>query len=702
MTEEEYNLAWKKSIEKAIESLDINGWDRYYNSSIYDVSYNGKLYPPKVVFREATEIFAKDFPQESIPSLSGGIPTNKFLEKIGFPVKSKYLNIDIGDRPIFKFSMGDYFKSTRFTKFNIVERLEKLNLISMHSATKKGQGIYFTNNLKIGDYVYITYGKDKLGPLCKITSEIIELPDDIKKDIDEEGYQARSIKIIAEPIVNNTIKLSQDKRAWLPSGYSTLYEVADINEANKVLFNKYYKVNISSERLQQQPLEWEYEEETFKIILSKHPLNKILYGPPGTGKTYNTKELAVQIANPDLIFDDEISTYEKRKIVNEEYENLVSNGQIVFSTFHQSMSYEDFIEGIKPETNNGDVTYDVVSGVFKELCEKAGIKSSSNFEEVLSKFKQHLIDNEKVTINTGNIEFDVYYKGGKTFKINPKDSKNKNPLYPASIENILKMYQNTPGEGMYNPSYVKGILMHLYSNYGLIKYDSIQNDEIKNHILIIDEINRGNVSQIFGELITLLEEDKRLGNKEALEVVLPYSKEKFGVPPNLYIIGTMNTADRSVEALDTALRRRFSFKELMPQPHLLKNIEFNGFNLREVLEAINNRVEILLDRDHTIGHSYFINIKSNDTKALTAAFKNCIIPLLQEYFYHNYEKIALILGEGFVTVKDTKDIHFASFTKVTLEKPDVIKKFEFINEINDIEKAIASLLNKPVTLQNEG
>lgn len=166
-------------------------------------------------------------------------------------------------------------------------------------------------------------------------------------------------------------------------------------------------------------------------------------------------------------------------------------------------------------------------------------------------------------------------------------------------------------------------------------------------VLIIDEINRGNVSQIFGELITLIEPDKRAGMKEALEVTLPYSQEKFSVPSNLYIIGTMNTADRSVEALDTALRRRFSFCEMTPDYSLLAGTSVQGIDLADLLATINQRIEGLLDKDHAIGHSYFLRVASGDS-TLQDVFFDEIIPLLQEYFYGNFGRIELVLGRGFV------------------------------------------------------
>ena len=152
----------------------------------------------------------------------------------------------------------------------------------------------------------------------------------------------------------------------------------------------------------------------------------------------------------------------------------------------------------------------------------------------------------------------------------------------------------------------------------------------------------------------------------------------------------MNTADRSVEALDTALRRRFVFEEVMPDPVLLKDITFDGFNLEQLLTAINDRVEVLLDRDHTIGHSYFIKLKSGDRVGLSNVFKNNIIPLLQEYFYNDYEKIALVLGSGFVEEKGAKKVTFPKYTNIAV--PDLEQSYELITKIEDIEEAVGLLL----------
>ena len=176
---------------------------------------------------------------------------------------------------------------------------------------------------------------------------------------------------------------------------------------------------------------------------------------------------------------------------------------------------------------------------------------------------------------------------------------------------------------------------------------SMQLDEKKNHVFIIDEINRGNISKIFGELITLIEPSKRIGQPEGLKVQLPYSHQQFGVPDNIYLIGTMNTADRSVAAIDTALRRRFRFQEMMPDAEVLKGIRIEGLSVSEMLVRMNKRIAILYDREHTIGHAYFIPLRDNPTiEQMAAIFENAIIPLLQEYFYEDYEKIRLVLGDN--------------------------------------------------------
>ncbi|SFV88365.1 conserved domain protein [hydrothermal vent metagenome] len=191
----------------------------------------------------------------------------------------------------------------------------------------------------------------------------------------------------------------------------------------------------------------------------------------------------------------------------------------------------------------------------------------------------------------------------------------------------------------------------------ILKDYKVDNTSKKPHILIIDEINRGNISRIFGELITLIEPSKRAGKDEEISVQLPYSKKPFSVPNNLHIIGTMNTADRSLALMDTALRRRFDFTEIMPDADLVKG-NFDGIEVEKILERINQRIEILYDREHTIGHSFLMNVKG--LKELQNAFKNRILPLLEEYFYDDWYKIKAVLSDKgdkfYQEIKQDKDL----------------------------------------------
>ena len=215
----------------------------------------------------------------------------------------------------------------------------------------------------------------------------------------------------------------------------------------------------------------------------------------------------------------------------------------------------------------------------------------------------------------------------------------QNYAYEDFIEGIRPVLSEEAGQGQE---------IEYELSQGIFKEISNRAEEKKaeNYVLIIDEINRGNIAKIFGELITLIEESRRLGRTGATEVTLPYSGKSFGVPDNLYIIGTMNTADRSIALLDTALRRRFEFKEMMPDPSQIKK-DIEGVNLKELLEKMNERIRVMIDREHQTGHTYFFDVE--DMESLKKTFQNKIIPLLQEYFYDDYEKINLVLNNnGFI------------------------------------------------------
>jgi len=403
------------------------------------------------------------------------------------------------------------------------------------------------------------------------------------------------------------------------------------------------------------------------------PLNQILYGPPGTGKTYNTIAKAIEIIRGKKVGEEEINDEEKRKALKKQFDEYVQRGWIKFVTFHQSYGYEEFVEGIKPvfdeEGQDKGLEYKIENGIFKDICKNA-------------------IFNIGDTIGG----YTISYAGTELIKLKKKNIPGEIPVPIYLIEELVRLLKSgsitiedikNKNAAEKNPEILEKYIVNGYTNlftYLVEYYMEKSNRKSEKRVLIIDEINRGNISKIFGELITLIEPSKRLGADDEIMVELPYSKEKFGVPSNLYIIGTMNTADRSIALMDTALRRRFEFVEMMPQPELLDDIKITkikednkeeavdtGIELDKMLEVINERIEYLYDRDHTIGHAYFINV--SDMETLANVFKNKILPLLQEYFYDDWEKIRLVLGDSqFIKEKKPSSDLFKSGTDYINDK----------------------------------
>jgi hypothetical protein len=336
-----------------------------------------------------------------------------------------------------------------------------------------------------------------------------------------------------------------------------------------------------------------------------------------------------------------------------------------------------------------------------EFCKDA---SHTTYEaQVINYFKNYLKVGNYVVISKGNKYVRALGRVMGEYEYKP-DSEIRYPHF-RSVEWIFKD-EEIPAEEIYNTGLTQrsiykmdesGIKKDFFVNQSATLSKTENNTAPDNFVLIIDEINRGNVSSILGELITLIEKDKRKGGAEELETTLPYSKAPFSVPNNLYIIGTMNTADRSVEALDSALRRRFEFEEIAPNALLpLLDYEVYGLNVRDMLSTINYRIEMLLDKDHTIGHSYFILPTSNsktdedsdDTDSsvnaeafVQNAFYSNIIPLLQEYFFGDVAKIGLILGKGFVqeVTSDSEKKGFAEFEYPGIDDFDEIKRYKIID-----------------------
>ena len=415
----------------------------------------------------------------------------------------------------------------------------------------------------------------------------------------------------------------------------------------------------------------------------------------------------------DLPFD--IGTMSERDKKKALFDKFMEQGQIGFVTFHQSYGYEDFVEGIRPrlsgENDESQVSekmeYEIKDGIFKRMCKEAqikgvkityktkvwkmslGEKSKGEAEEL----QKHCFDSGVIRIGFDNIDDKTSVPNFFAMNVNDivcvlYDNKTISlvgvisgevkgdegvKLSNRSTDHFKRFrkvrWLNTLDDRIDIYALNGNTALTQQTTYELTRIKPIQILERikKPYVLIIDEINRGNISKILGELITLLEHSKRKGEKEALEVTLPYSQEPFSVPKNLYIIGTMNTADRSIALLDTALRRRFEFIEMMPNPSELEKISCDDgeIDLKELLKAMNNRIEFLLDRERTIGHSFFFEKavnKGNDSYGLTltdlkAVFKNKILPLLQEYFYDDYAKINAVLNSnGMLESKTMSDM----------------------------------------------
>ncbi|MFK0451107.1 McrB family protein, partial [Campylobacter coli] len=467
------------------------------------------------------------------------------------------------------------------------------------------------------------------------------------------------------------------------------------------------------------------EESNMKII----PLNQILYGSPGTGKTYHTIDKALEIISKEekIQIPSEDDRINRKKIFDE----YVKNGQIVFTTFHQSYGYEEFVEGIKPmmnnEANSQEIQYEIKDGIFKDICNRAlenyensnlsteELREKIKLREKVEKFLNRLLETNEPISKTKGGNFFINSFNNNTIEIYSEDVERFDGIFKLSLSTFITLLKsniefNSAVEmfkKVFDRDYADRThtyyfnLVNKFKEYekqAVLKTEDnkISSNSLNSYIIIIDEINRGNVSKIFGELITLIEPSKRIGESEELKVTLPYSGKKFGVPKNVYILGTMNTTDRSITSLDTALRRRFEFVEMMPDPDLLKNVfickdvenpnkdedylgddaKTEGFAeiLQNILISINKRIEFLLDREKTIGHAFFMSeaVKFNkdnwckpdkyeedwyvlSISKLKSIFQNKIIPLLQEYFYNDYALISAVLNDNGMIEKCEKD-----------------------------------------------
>lgn len=491
--------------------------------------------------------------------------------------------------------------------------------------------------------------------------------------------------------------------------------------------------------------------------------NRILYGPPGTGKTYNVINHALKILNPD-VNSDLLTDPARRDEAVQMYNRYIESNQVVFCTFHQSYSYEDFVEGIRfVKESEG---YEVRDGVFKRICNAARAVvtnrrhtydfdlNTTNFHKIsLGNTKDanddiydYCIQNNQIAMGWGNqVDYSLcrnkdeirekyldFANDERKFGIDAVDRFKhgididdivivSNGNYKArAIGKVTSEYEYDEA-GVIDYHHFRSVewLWVSKDDADIVPVERILIDKIfsqqaiymlakenlnieslrelitgrneqgageSQFVIVIDEINRGNISKIFGELITLIEPDKRLGQKNEISVTLPYSGSKFTVPSNVHILGTMNTADRSIALLDTALRRRFEFDEMMPAYNVLPS-DVEGLDVRLLLQTLNDRIEYLYDRDHVIGHAYFITEKPT-LGFYISVMQQRIIPLLQEYFYDNWESIELVLGGA---GKNENDTDFLIIKKTVSAK----QLFVHTSKLPEYEKTRYDLQTNP-------
>ncbi|HAA1595039.1 TPA_asm: endonuclease [Campylobacter jejuni] len=637
----------------------------------------------------------------------------KTIEKIDFGDAIKW-KIAFHYQDVKNIKIVNIFSKNVLDLISLNEFKEKLKIYQIHKKLLENKNLSLVKMIEnIAIPLWNKYGMDSQNYIDKMKNLFSEYLNKKKLDKNTINKYIQVIENISKEFLKENLyscdlfsfdqninKLNKNEEFKLKNSNGHNMYSSALNYYKAFLIDYYEQDIFITERVQS-------EESNMKII----PLNQILYGSPGTGKTYHTIDKALEIISKEekIQIPSEDDRINRKKIFDE----YVKNGQIVFTTFHQSYGYEEFAEGIKPiidnDENSQEVKYDVKDGIFKELCDK----SLKNY--ILSMQNENEIDLDKLIFEFANyINQDFLNKGNefplenkvsiKKILLNFKDEYRSFSLggsikspQSLTIDIIKRDYLNFKNKKILSFKDIKpkydsqsdyhGNAIYYFMFYNKLKeFENIQNEKfkikkeiLKSYIIIIDEINRGNVSKIFGELITLIEPSKRIGEKEELKVTLPYSGKEFGVPKNVYIIGTMNTADRSITSLDTALRRRFEFIEMMPDVSKL-SIDCEGINLQELLKAINTRIEYLLDREKTIGHAFFISVEN--LESLKKVFKNRIIPLLQEYFYNDYALIDAVLNKnGMLEISVENKDYLKNMTEF-IESDKIVYKFSDSNNWN--------------------
>lgn len=682
-----------KSVEEAVilcrdfESLNIpqvkqgifSPWLYYINPTIFPMVNNShhnfkKWYGVSKEYTDSIQEYHQFKDAVNEYDFAGIDYFAHILTKEGELNYRKYL--ELNGKSIYKISHGIFVKN--FKDSGVWELLEANRWICMHEETGKRQGEKFVSELQIGDFVYLCYGGEEVSFIGQIKSDANSLPKEILQMFNaaEEPWIYREVEILFEP-KNQwlNVEMKQHRGAYMPSGNTTFAKLPeqDLEWINSVLFIPYYNVEVLGEELIDEE-ESEMKELISNLSTMNDFKNSILYGPPGTGKTYklleyvtewdlldeNKENLQYESFLRDLTWwqlvalvlmelkISKVAQILEHPMIKDKFDisNILNKPQRIWSTL-QNHTVDD-CENVKYQNRHGvQLFYKEPDSTWRlDNADQAKIELDEvivQLEEIRSQGKKTAKRNYSFITCHQSLSYEDFIEG-----IKPVLKKNEaGGEEDRELEYELK-------KGVFYLACEKAAQLAGFNNLEECLLDDKKSreqkfkkahEDNKKYVVFLDEINRCNVSSVFGELITLIEDDKRLGaENEMTDIILPYSQKHFGVPANLYIVGTMNTADRSVEALDTALRRRFSFVPMAPKPEMLIK-QAGQVNLQILLTTLNDRLIVLKDSDHTIGHAWLWEVDS--IEKLKVAFANKILPLLQEYFYNDYEKLGLVLGDAF-------------------------------------------------------
>lgn len=649
------NTFWKSDISTQIRTTTRNGQDvskKYNNSKIF-------AFPKRYINKFDINTFFNNIKYWLYSAGEKSYKWDEFYKDGIMAIGWDYL--------------GDLTKYS--SQAEIADKITKEENKTQYPMNDSKANWEFAKDMQVGDIVYVKKGlQDALIGRGIVKSDYI---------YDANRNEYKSIR----------------KVEWTHNGiYDVDFKVLDIKQWNQktlteISQSKYkdFCLKIEDVFMKKQP------EENSNSLQVNIPLNQILYGPPGTGKTYSVRQYITDIVgqNPGLKTDNE-----EQKI----------NNAVKDLTWYSAIALSMYRNGKNNKYKVPNLQHQKIIKAFAATKESKKIKAtlwfqmqshtSESSENVNNSTKHppYLFDkteNSEWYLTETGIKFVEENLSEQLEFLNAKNSSRKiedfykfitfhqSYSYEEFVEGIKPSINNDEDNATISYEYNRGIFKEICQQ--------ANSDPENNYLLIIDEINRGNISKIFGELITLIESDKRVipngerifentkTQNEELVVTLPYTKSKFGVPSNLYILGTMNTSDRSIASIDIALRRRFKFVEMMPNSDLVADFECN---FKEIFEKLNTKIKILLDRDHQIGHSYFIKTKyaEADINILKEIWFSEILPLLNEYFYCDWEKLKLIIP-GFIKKLDVPET-------LKNECDDSIYEFKTFDEVADFEKAL--------------